>query len=150
MQNRFITADGHRSKYFDLAKTISAIVARSSKRDAAGSYSAERSRFTAAKAKLAELELRRQAGQMISVDTAIRHAVAVEALTKTRLLAVPAKVAGRCANRDPADIEQILRAEIEEALAMLAKLGDLGGDLDEEPDAESTEQEGAEVASGGP
>lgn len=152
VQNKVIVADGPRSQYFDLAKNITAIVAHSAGRGSSRSLSSEREAFTRTKRELAQLELKQKAGKMIEVDTAIRHAVAVEALTKARLLGIASKAAGRCANRDPAAIEVILRAEIEEALAMLARLSDLGGDLDEEPEPEPepTEAEGAEHTLGAP
>lgn len=87
-----------------------------------------RRRLAVAEAGLKELKLAELGGLVVRLDTVGRHVTAGDAIVKSRLLAVPSRVAQAVSlETDPDKIEALLRKEIESALEQYNKKWDERG-----------------------
>lgn len=91
--------------------------------DPAGqSYAAQRTRLTRAKADSAEMDRKKQIGELIPVGDSEKGWDAICAVMRTRLLAIPARAASRVMiARNIVEVAGILRREVNEALEVLSK-----------------------------
>jgi phage terminase Nu1 subunit (DNA packaging protein) len=97
-------------------------------RDALGgvdeALSSQRARLTKSKADMAEMQRARMAGEMLPRSQWIAAGTAIAGAVTSKILAVPPKVAARCAlTSKPADVEKIIRQSLEEALEEITRLG---------------------------
>ena len=83
---------------------------------------AEKARLDAAKADATELELARRRGERVEADEVEWGLTEVSSVLRTRLLAVPAKVAPELVGRDAAGCCDVVEAALTEALEVLADL----------------------------
>lgn len=108
---------------FDLAGSVQAYVrhkvtaAKASGDDGAvQSLTAERARMARLKADQVERAARTAAGELIPASDVQRAWIAIATAVRTRLLMIPTKVAPRVAGKAPAEVQSLLRAEINAAL----------------------------------
>lgn len=81
----------------------------------------ERSRLTRAKADAAEREARVRAGELVEADKIEAAWVSVVTAARNRLRLIPSKVAPRVVGmKSPADAQELLRKEIDDALHAIA------------------------------
>lgn len=81
-----------------------------------------RTRQLVARASLRELELAEKTGEMVRIPDLIAKIEEGEAITKSRIMALPGRLGQAVSiETDPAKVEEILRAEIDEALEELNK-----------------------------
>ena len=107
---------------YDLIESMSAYIGFLQERGRdGGSLSDEQKRLTAARADLAEIEKRRVEAELIPADEVEQAWVKMLAVIKTRLLAVPAKMAPRVmVMQRAAEIKDALDREIRDALQEVA------------------------------
>jgi len=85
-------------------------------------YAAERARFIRARADLAEMEAEEKRGAVIAVEDVEAAWIAVLALLRTRLLALPDRLAPQLHGAaTPAAVRDVLRSAVREALEELAE-----------------------------
>ena len=85
-------------------------------------YASQRARLTKAKADAAELEARSKLGELVPAVEVRETWVALVSVMRTRLLAIPARVAARVMMaKNIVEIAGLIRTEIYEALDALAK-----------------------------
>lgn len=97
-------------------------------------YASERARFIRARADLAEMEAEEKRGALIAAEDAEGAWIAVLALLRTRLLALPDRLAPRLhADASPAGVRDRMRAALREALEELAET-DVRPDRNDDPD----------------
>ena len=85
-------------------------------------YAAERARFIRARADLAEMEAEEKRGAVIAAEEVEAAWIAVLALLRTRLLALPDRLAPQLhAESGPAGVRDLLRGAFREALEELAE-----------------------------
>lgn len=102
-------------------------------------YARERARFIRARADLAEMEAEERRGAVIVAEDVEAAWIAVPALLRTRLLALPDRLAPRLhAEVGPAGVRDILRGAIREVLEELAET-----DVRPERDEPETETDAA-------
>lgn len=90
---------------------------------AANTYAEQRARLTRARADEEELKARQLAGELIPAAQLENAWGAVVDVMRLRLLAIPAKVAARIGMaRNAVEAQQIIRAEIHDALTELTKV----------------------------
>ncbi|GGB62715.1 hypothetical protein GCM10011316_38250 [Roseibium aquae] len=107
-------------------------------------YAAERARFIRARADLAEMEAEEKRGSVIAAEEVGTAWIAVLALLRTRLLALPDRLAPQAHElSNVGDIRNLIRAAIREVLDDLAQSDvkletdiDLAGGADPEADGE--------------
>jgi phage terminase Nu1 subunit (DNA packaging protein) len=87
----------------------------------ATSFSAARTRLTIARAELVEMERAEKAATLIPSDQVEAAWIKITSIIRTRLLAIPTKVALRLASKGAAEIERELEREIREALIDVAE-----------------------------
>lgn len=90
-------------------------------RFAAEGLEAEQTRLTKAKADLAELDLAEQRGEVHRAAAVMRVWADNVMNAKTRMLAIPTKIAPELAGKDAKEIQSKLKTEISEALNELAE-----------------------------
>lgn len=106
-------------------------------------YASERARFIRARADLAEMEAEEKRGSVIGAEDVEAAWIAVLALLRTRLLALPDRLAPRLhAEANPAGVRDVMRGAIREALEELAE-SDVRPERDDEDDPESAGDGGA-------
>lgn len=106
-------------------------------------YASERARFIRARADLAEMEAEQKRGAVIAATDVEETWIAVLALLRTRLLALPDRLAPRLHAEDsPAGIRDTLRGAIREALEELAE-------TDVRPQGDETDTDDAAAGDGG-
>ncbi len=85
-------------------------------------YAAERARFIRARADLAEMEAEEKRGAVIAAEDVEAAWIAVLALLRTRLLALPDRLAPQVQGAaTPAAVRDVLRSAVREALEELAE-----------------------------
>lgn len=93
--------------------------------DDATDLTAQRIRLTKAQADMAELDLQQRAGQLVSVDEITAEWGSMLATVRTRLLAMPAKLAPVIVTeRTAGGAFAMLEREVHEALTELSRTGD--------------------------
>jgi len=127
-------------------------------RDQAGApdYAAERARFIRARADLAEMEAEEKRRSLIAADQIEAAWIAVLALLRTRLLALPDRLAPQAFGQSTVgDTRNLIRAAIREVLDDLAQPDvqlevnlEIAGVTD--PEADGTERAGSASATAGP
>lgn len=106
-------------------------------------YAAERARFIRARADLAEMEAEARRGSVIAAEDVEAAWIAVLALLRTRLLALPDRLAPRLyAEPNPAGVRDALRLALREVLEELAE-SDVRPEQDNDDDAEAAGDFGA-------
>ena len=106
-------------------------------------YAAERARFIRARADLAEMEAEEKRGSVIAAEDVEAAWIAMLALLRTRLLALPDRLAPRLhAEASPAGVRDVMRGAIREALEELAE-SDVRREQDDDPDPEAAGDGGA-------
>jgi len=129
-------------------------------RDSPDSFATQRARLTRARANAEELKARQLAGELIPAADIEAAWGAVTEVMRTRLLAIPSKVAARIGMaRNAVEAQAIIRAEITEALTELANVTfaadaaehapDAGADRDDDPAPDSAAAEPDRGAMGG-
>jgi phage terminase Nu1 subunit (DNA packaging protein) len=119
-------------------------------------YAAERARFIRARADLAEMEAEEKRRSLIAADQIEAAWIAVLALLRTRLLALPDRLAPQLFDQPTVgDTRNLIRAAIREVLDDLAQPNiELEADIDLEggagPEADSGEGTGSSEAATGP
>lgn len=119
-------------------------------------YAAERARFIRARADLAEMEAEEKRRSLIAVEQIEAAWIAVLALLRTRLLALPDRLAPQAFEQTTVgDTRNLIRAAIREVLDDLAQPDiDLEADIDlagvSDPEADSGESTGSSEAAAGP
>lgn len=99
-------------------------------------YASERARFIRARADLAEMEAEAKRGSLIAAEDVEAAWIAVLALLRTRLLALPDRLAPQLhAEASPASVRDVMRGAIREALEELAE-SDVRLEQDNESDPE--------------
>ncbi len=115
--------------------------------DGAPDYAAERARFIRARADLAEMEAEEKRGSVIAAEDVEAAWIAVLALLRTRLLALPDRLAPQVHEQSTVgDTRNLIRAAIREVLDDLAQPDvQLEADLELEgiPDPQADGEEGA-------
>jgi phage terminase Nu1 subunit (DNA packaging protein) len=97
-------------------------------------YAAERARFIRARADLAEMEAEQRRGSLIAAEQIEAAWIAVLALLRTRLLALPDRLAPRVHEQSTVgDTRNLIRAAIREVLDDLAQ-PDIELEADTDPD----------------
>ncbi len=86
----------------------------------------ERAALDRARREIVELELARKRGELLPAGEVERVWLGQVAAAKSRLLALPSKLAGRCAGLPPHEIEVEARAIVHECLTQLASDGEDG------------------------
>jgi phage terminase Nu1 subunit (DNA packaging protein) len=90
---------------------------------AGASYESARSREKVAVARMKELELEELEGRMIDIDTVVERVENEYAVVKSRLQAIPGRMAQPLsAVSDASTIEALLKAEVNETLASLSEI----------------------------
>ncbi len=85
-------------------------------------YAAERARFIRARADLAEMEAEEKRGAVIAAEDVEAAWIAMLALLRTRLLALPDRLAPRVQGAaSPAAVRDLMRSAVREALEELAE-----------------------------
>ena len=118
-------------------------------------YAAERARFIRARADLAEMEAEEKRRSLIAADQIEAAWIAVLALLRTRLLALPDRLAPQVFEQSTVgDTRNLIRAAIREVLDDLAQPDiELEADIDLEgvsdPEADSGESAGSSEAAAG-
>ena len=112
---------------YDLVQSVQGYIrymqerARVSPQEGSGSYTEERTRHEAAKAALAELDLALRRGEVLPVADSEAAVIALASAVRTRILAIPSKVAPLAYAAESAhEAEAIVREHITEALQELA------------------------------
>lgn len=107
-------------------------------------YAAERARFIRARADLAEMEAEEKRGSVIAAEEVEAAWIAVLAALRTRLLALPDRLAPQLHAEDsPAGVRDVMRGALREALQELAET-DVRPERDEpDTDAEAAGHGGA-------
>ena len=82
------------------------------------------------KAKQREAEYLQQIGDLIPADVVENEIVRVFSEARAKLVNIPAQVAGRCENRPPREIEDIISTEINNALEAFQSFEFLSADSD--------------------
>jgi phage terminase Nu1 subunit (DNA packaging protein) len=83
----------------------------------------QRARLTKSKADVAEMERAQMMGELVPVKELIAAGTAIAAVVRTRVEAIPAKMANQLLNlKSPRDVEAILRPECDAALEEIAAL----------------------------
>ncbi|MCR9140028.1 MAG: terminase small subunit, Nu1 [Alphaproteobacteria bacterium] len=119
-------------------------------------YAAERARFIRARADLAEMEAEEKRRSLIAAEQIEAAWIAVLALLRTRLLALPDRLAPQAFEQSTVgDTRNLIRAAIREVLDDLAQPDiELEADIDLEgvsdPEADSGEGTGGSEAAAGP
>jgi len=125
-------------------------------------YAAERARFIRARADLAEMEAEEKRGSVIAADQIEAVWIAVLALLRTRLLALPDRLAQQAFDQSTVgDTRNLIRAAIREVLDDLAQPDiELEADIDlaecahsegvSDPEADGVESTGGAEAAAGP
>jgi phage terminase Nu1 subunit (DNA packaging protein) len=99
-------------------------------------YASERARFIRARADLAEMEAEEKRGSVIAAEDVEAAWIAVLALLRTRMLALPDRLAPQLhAEASPASVRDVMRGAIREALEELAE-SDVRPERDNECDPE--------------
>lgn len=89
------------------------------------SFDASKAREMEARAKLREIELERKSGEFIHVDAAADNYVNRLGVVRSRLMAIPGRVAQPLSLvSDPAEVGDVVRHEIDDALTDLVKGGE--------------------------
>lgn len=83
-------------------------------------FATQRARLTAARADLAEMDRLTKAGKLIDRAAVVEMNAKVATLVKTRILAIPSKVAPRLVGKTAPEIAAILTTECREALEAIA------------------------------
>lgn len=97
-------------------------------------YASERARFIRARADLAEMEAEAKRGSVIAAEDVEAAWIAVLALLRTRLLALPDRLAPQLhAEASPASVRDVMRGAIREALEELAE-SDVRPERDNDPE----------------
>lgn len=97
-------------------------------------YASERARFIRARADLAEMEAEEKRGSLIAAEDVETAWIAVLAALRTRLLALPDRLAPRLhAEESPAGMRDLMRGAVREALEELAET-DVRPQRDVDPD----------------
>ena len=110
-------------------------------------YAAERARFLRARADLAEMEAEERRGAVIAAEDVEAAWIAVLALLRTRLLALPDRLAPQVQGAEsPGAVRDMLREALREALEELAET-DVRPERDEDPAADG---DGGAAPNGGP
>ena len=118
-------------------------------------YAAERARFIRARADLAEMEAEEKRRSLIAADQIEAAWIAVLALLRTRLLALPDRLAPQAFEQSTVgDTRNLIRAAIREVLDDLAQPDiDLDADIDlagvTDPEADCGESTGSSEAAAG-
>lgn len=105
---------------YDLIGCIRAYIAFLRKGEDGSAITAHRTRKERWKADMAELELKRATGELVSMASVLEALETIFSACKMRLLAIPAKIAARirmCANA--LEAQELMRTEIEHALEEL-------------------------------
>ncbi len=99
-------------------------------------YAAERARFIRARADIAEMEAEEKRGAVIAAEEVEAAWIAVLALLRTRLLALPDRLAPQVQGAaTPAAVRDLMRGAVREALEELAETDvRLERDNDDDPD----------------
>ena len=119
-------------------------------------YAAERARFIRARADLAEMEAEEKRRSLIAAEQIEAAWIAVLALLRTRLLALPDRLAPQAFEQSTVgDTRNLIRAAIREVLDDLAQPDiELEADIDlagvTDPEADSGESTGGSEAAAGP
>jgi len=119
-------------------------------------YAAERARFIRARADLAEMEAEEKRRSLIAADQIEAAWIAVLALLRTRLLALPDRLAPQAFEQSTVgDTRNLIRAAIREVLDDLAQPDiELEADIDlagvSDPEADGGESTGGSEAAAGP
>ncbi|MCL7465545.1 terminase small subunit, Nu1 [Phaeovulum sp. NW3] len=119
-------------------------------------YAAERARFIRARADLAEMEAEEKRRSLIAAEQIEAAWIAVLALLRTRLLALPDRLAPQAFEQSTVgDTRNLIRAAIREVLDDLAQPDiELEADLDlagvSDPEADGGEGTGSSEAAAGP
>ena len=113
---------------FDLKASVQAYTAYLRRRQAAGShwegkgpYAVQRVRLTTAKADLAEMERQRRAGMLLEASDVKRAWLSILLVVRSRLLAMPARLAPRLAGKTGPEIAALVKQEVYEILNFLQK-----------------------------
>lgn len=100
-------------------------------------YAAERARFIRARADLAEMEAEEKRGSVIAAEDVATAWIAVLALLRTRILALPDRLAPQLhSEASPAGVRDALRSALREVLEELAE-SDVRPEDDNDSDAET-------------
>lgn len=119
-------------------------------------YAAERARFIRARADLAEMEAEEKRRSLIAAEQIEAAWIAVLALLRTRLLALPDRLAPQAFEQTTVgDTRNLIRAAIREVLDDLAQPDiELEADIDlagvSDPEADGSESTGSSEAAAGP
>ena len=115
----------------DLVDAVAAFIAHREAVTAAeqgvGDYGKARAQLYLERARAARIKREQLEGSLVSVAKVIAFNVGIVSLVKNRLLGVPTKVAPRLVGlKTAAEAEALVRAEVHEALAEIARLNDIG------------------------
>lgn len=125
-------------------------------------YAAERARLIRAQADLAEMEAEEKRGALIPADQVEEAWIAILTLVRTRLLALPDRLAPQVFERSTvADVHALIRTAIREVLNDLADTdvqlksdiepdGGDGGDGGDDPEAGGAQGDGGAAPAAGP
>lgn len=94
-----------------------------------GRYVDERTKLTAVKADIAEMERKRLMGEIVEVSTLKAAWGAILSIVRQRLLAIPSRCAPRGAGKSATELAQILREDVNGILTYLEKTKVAASDL---------------------
>lgn len=134
-----------RESLYRMADVIDALQQSASAAGSPGDLADAELRKAAAEAELKELRLARERGELIAVDDLARLVEAEYVAVRSRLLAIPSKLAPEIAQIDnPTEVQALIAAEIHEALDELGRdeIDAAGLETDNESDRGDEECEG--------
>ena len=121
-----------RNRYFTLNQFLHALMPTTGGRRADSTLEAERIRLTREQADKLERERKLEAKETFLASDIVPELNDIIVACKTRLLAVPQKLAMQLAAiDDPVDIQEMIFNEMSNALDDLAKMKDVGGAMNE-------------------
>jgi hypothetical protein len=90
--------------------------------DGGGDYNAARTRKMEADARLAELALSEKAATVVNFEHTLHEVTRLTSAIKTRYLALPTRMAPRCANKSVSEIHDLLRAQVHKDLRSISEM----------------------------
>jgi phage terminase Nu1 subunit (DNA packaging protein) len=90
--------------------------------DGGADYNSARARKMEADARLSEMELAARAGTVVNFEHTLQEVTRLTSAIKTRYLALPTRMAPRCANKSVSEVHELLRAQVHKDLHSVSEL----------------------------
>jgi phage terminase Nu1 subunit (DNA packaging protein) len=122
--DKLLTRNSHGT--YATAASIAAYIAFKEKAavdrlDGGADYNAARARKIEADARLSEMELTARAGAVVNFEHTLQEVTRLTSAIKTRYLALPTRMAPRCANKSVSEIHDLLRTQVHKDLRAVSE-----------------------------